>query len=90
MRPVITVNINGTSENPYARMGLKQNPFGQINKAEYDAVEMKLNALGGEPIKDEEDIRTRLKGFPADFIDWIVECWLPGAMVTVQVELWET
>jgi hypothetical protein len=82
-----TVTLNGTSENPYARMGLKCNPFPQIGKAEFDAVEMRLNKLAGDPIKSTDDIRQRLQGLPSDFVEYITEQYEPGATVTFTIEL---
>lgn len=81
----LKVVLNGTDTNPYARWGLKQNPFPQLGKAEYDRAERAINSLGGEPIKDEADIRQRLRGFKADFVNLCVRNFKKGATVTFYV-----
>ena len=74
----MVVRINGTDTNPWHRFGLTQNPFPQLGKAEYDAGERMLASLDGDPIKDADDIRTRLRGFDPAFIEGVVQRWRPG------------
>ena len=76
--PTITIKINGTKENPWHKMGFTQNPFPQIAKAEYGAGERAIASLDGDPIKDADDIRNRLKGFDPEFVDGIIARWVPG------------
>jgi hypothetical protein len=75
------IRINGTNENPWHRMGMKQNPFPQLGKAEYDRAEMMINSLDGDPIKGPEDIRERLKGFDPEFIEGCIKRYRPGERV---------
>lgn len=81
----LRVTLNGTDKNPYARYGLKHNPFPQMGKAEYQGAEMAVNSLGGEPIKDEADIRRRLRGFSAEFVNLCVHNFKPGVTVSFYV-----
>jgi len=81
----IRIRLNGLKENPWHRFGLKQNPFPQIGKAEYDQGERQLNSLDGEPIKDANDIRARLKGFDPEFIEGVVARFKPGERVEFEV-----
>jgi hypothetical protein len=83
----ITVKINGTDENPWHKMNLKQNPFGQICKAEFDRAEQQLNSLDGDPVKSEEDIRNRLKGFDPTFVAGVIERWVPGERTEFIVDI---
>lgn len=83
---VLKVTLNGTAENPWHRMGLTQNPFPQIGHAEYDAAERRLNKLGGDPIKDVQQIRDTLQGyFTDDFIELCCAQFKPGEMVHFQI-----
>jgi hypothetical protein len=79
--PTIKVRLNGTNKNSWHKMGLKQNPFPQLGKAEYDAGERQINSLDGDPIKDANDIRQRLKGFSEEFIEGCVARFKPGKRV---------
>jgi hypothetical protein len=79
------VTLNGTDKNPYARWGLKHNPFPQIPKAELGAAMMQLNSLGGEPLQGEDDIRERLKGWDDEFIDACLYHFKPGEYVRFTV-----
>jgi hypothetical protein len=84
----ITVALNGTSENPYYKMGLKQNPFPQTGHAEFDAAERRINSLGGEPIPSDrprEYIVETLQGFSQEFIDLCVQNYHQGKMVKFKV-----
>ena len=85
---IIEVRINGTDENPWLRMGLRQNPFPQVGKAEYDAGERMLNSLDAEPIKSPDDIRERLKGFDPEFIELCIKHYEPGKRTKFTVK-WE-
>lgn len=81
----ITVRVNGTNVNHHHRMGLKQNPFPQIGKAEYDKAERQINSLDGDPVKSAEDIRERLQGFGSEFIDLCIANYRPGKRTAFQV-----
>lgn len=74
----ITVRINGTDENPWAKMNLRQNPFPQIPKAEYETANRQLNSLDGEPVRGEADIRARLQGWTEEFIQACLANYVPG------------
>jgi hypothetical protein len=79
----LTFTINGTDTNPYAGWGLKCNPFPATGIHELQAAAIRLNTLGGEPVRSEADIRNRLAGFGAEFVDGVVARWQPGVMVHV-------
>lgn len=81
------VTLNGTAENPFAKMGLTQNPFPQIAEAQYAAGCLRVQALGGEPIRDVQDIRERLKGFSEEFVGLCCARFEPGKMVRFAVEV---
>ena len=51
----LNVTINGTDMNPWHRLGLRQNPFPQIGKAEY-AASAGLASLDGDPGRTADDI----------------------------------
>lgn len=78
----MVVTINGTDTNYWQPMGLKQNPFPQLGIAEFNAAEMQINSLDGDPIEDEADIAARLAGFSAEFIEGCIARWRPGERVT--------
>lgn len=84
--PRLTVRINGTGENPWHRMGLTQNPFPQLGKAEWTRAEMMVNSLNGDPVRSAGDIRARLPGFSQEFIDGCIARWRPGERVEFIVE----
>jgi len=44
----LEVRINGTDKNPFEQMGLKQNPFPQIARADLLPAMMELNRCGCE------------------------------------------
>jgi len=77
----LTVTINGGTKNPWHRLGLKQNPFPQLGRAEFNRGERQLNSLDGDPIKSEQDLRDRLVGFDPHFINGCVRRWKPGKRV---------
>lgn len=80
---LLRVNLNGTNVNPWNRMGLKQNPFPQLGKAEYDKFCLILQELGGPPIPHDrykEYIRETLKGFDEEFIELCIQNFKPGEM----------
>ena len=80
-----TVRLNGTSENPYTRFGLKQNPFPEVAEYQYASHCLHLQALGGDPIPDAEYIRCHLRGWPQDFVDELCRRFTPGEMVVFKV-----
>lgn len=77
----LSVQLNGTASNPYEVIGLTQNPFPQLGKAEYNAVERHLAKLGAGPIPDEAYIRTYLEGF----VDLCCANFVPGKMTSFTV-----
>ena len=77
----IVVKLNGTDKNPFEAMGLTQNPFPVIAKAEYESACLALQSLEGIPLLDELDIRKRLTGKVDEYI--IMVCCIkfqPGKM----------
>jgi hypothetical protein len=82
----ITVRLNGSRVNPWARWGLKQNPFPQIARAEYARAMKQLNSLDGEPITCANDIRERLRGCTDEFIEGCITRFVPGERVLFDVE----
>jgi hypothetical protein len=82
----ITVDLNGTAVNPYHLYGLKQNPFSQLSKSEYDSAIMTIQSLGADPIPNIYYIRERLKGFSDEFVELCVSKYIPGKMVSFTVE----
>ena len=83
----VTVRLNGTDTNPFERMGLRSNPFGQISKAEFAGADALLNDLHARPIKDEADLRERLVGCTQEFIDLCVNQFRPGEIARFTVEM---
>lgn len=83
---ILRVELNGTDENPWHRMGLTQNPFPQIAKAEYDSKCLHLQALGGNPIPDTDYIRNHLKGWNEEFIELCCSKFEKGKVVKFRVE----
>lgn len=81
----LSFTINGTDTNPYARWSLKQNPFPSTPYKEFNLVSLRLNSLGGEPIRSAEDIRERLAGFDPAFVDRVVAAWKPGKIVRIKI-----
>ena len=81
----LKVTLNGTDRNPYARWGLKQNPFPQLGRAEFYQAEMTINSLAAEPIKDEADLRKRLRGFTGEFVNLCARNFKPGTTVSFYV-----
>jgi hypothetical protein len=81
----ITVTINGTAQNPWHRYNLRQNPFPQLAKAEYDAACRAIASLDGDPITDAQQIRDRLPGFGAPFVELCVSQYRPGQRVCFRV-----
>jgi len=84
----IRVELNGTQENLYGKLGLTQNPFDQLGKGEYADHILTLQSLGGVPIpKDfEVYIRTVLVGWSEEFIDLCISQYQPGQLVKFVVE----
>lgn len=77
----ITVVLNGSNQNPFERMGLRCNPFPQVGDYELMPLQSRLAELGGEPIKDEADLRKRLEGFTPGFIEGCINRYIPGQVV---------
>jgi hypothetical protein len=81
----LTVRINGTDTNPWARYGLRQNPFPQVAKHELLAGERMLASLDGEPVTTTQDIRDRLAGCSAELIELCIAQWRPGERVEFDI-----
>src|SRR5689334_15285804 len=80
----IRVELNGTKVNHWHKLGLTQNPFPQIARAEYTGACIRLQSLGGDPIPEGRAaayIRERLEGFTEEFINLCIQQYRPGAMV---------
>lgn len=82
----VTVSINGTDENPFARWGLRCNPFPQIAEAEFVTGCMRLNELAAGPVRSTGQIRQILAGFSAEFVELACEKYKPSERVTYVVE----
>lgn len=81
----LKVLLNGTKENPWLRLGVTQNPFPQIARAEYSAACLRLQKLGGDPIPNVEYIRETLVGFTPEFVALCCKNFKPGQMVAFTV-----
>ena len=82
----LRVTLNGTLRNPFLRLGLIQNPFPQIAKAELVDAIAALNSLAAKPIEGVEDIRSRLAGkLSEEFIDLCCLRYRKGQMVSFLV-----
>jgi hypothetical protein len=69
-------------------MGLTQNPFPQLGRAEYQLQEIRLAKLGANPIPEgeaEQYIRGVLKGFSKEFVEYCIAKYEPGKMVKFYV-----
>lgn len=82
----VTVRLNGTDENPYHRWGLTQNPFPQIARTEYAALDRLLNNLAAEPIRDEAHLRERMRGADQAFVDECCRRFRKGAIAEFVLE----
>jgi hypothetical protein len=74
----LRVTLNGTDANPWHRFGLKLNPFPQIARAELTGAMRQLASLDGDPIRDEADLRARLRGWSEEFIEACLANFKPG------------
>jgi len=83
----LRVVINGTGVNPWHALGLTQNPFPQIAKAELMGAMNQLNRLGAEPIKSMDQIREILIGWSAQFVELCCKQYKPGEIVRFTVTL---
>lgn len=83
----VTVKLNGTSTNPYVKMGFKRNPFPVIAKAEYAAFDQLLGDLASEPIRDVEHLRTRLAGCSKEFVDLCCEQFKSGEFAKFDITI---
>lgn len=84
----ITVGLNGTDTNPYHKLGLTRNPFPELGKSEWDAAELQMHKLGGDPIPQDNPeayIREVLAGFSSEFVDLCVQNFRPGKYVKFKV-----
>lgn len=81
----LKVELNGTSENPYHRWGLVQNPFPQIARAEFASQCLHLQKLGAAPIPNTAYIRKHLQGWSPEFVELCCQKFKPGEYVTFTV-----
>lgn len=81
----LVVELNGTNVNPWHRIGLKQNPFPQIAKAEYAGAVHRVQKLGGDPIPNTAYIRETLVGFSDEFVALCCAKYIPGKTVRFAV-----
>jgi hypothetical protein len=84
-RVTLLVTINGTSVNPWRKMGLRQNPFPQLGIAELQAGEEMIASLDGDPVTCEQDIRDRLAGCTDELIEGCIARWQPGKRVRFSI-----
>ena len=86
----LRVRLNGTGTNPFEKMGLTQNPFPQLARAECMAGETALNRLAAEPIphnRYEEHIRAVLRGVVSEELAQLcVDRFEPGIIAQFTVE----
>lgn len=82
----MTVTVNGTCENRWARYGLRHNPFPALplSTAPIPA-QMQLASLDGDPVRSAVDITERLRGFSREFVALVIDQWRPGERVTFTV-----
>lgn len=78
---LLRVVLNGTDENPWHKMGLTQNPFPQLARAETDGAVLRLQSLGGDPIPHTDYIRERLHGFTPEFVELVCSKFKKGEIV---------
>ena len=83
----LTVTINGTGTNPWHKMGLRQNPFPQIAKAELASYMNTLSQLDADPIKDVSQLREILKGWSQEFVELCCAQFKSGERVRFTVTL---
>lgn len=83
----LKVELNGTSVNPFHKMGLTQNPFPQIASAELSGSCLHLQKLGADPIPNADYIRKHLEGrMSQEFIELCCEQFKPGELVSFEIE----
>jgi hypothetical protein len=87
----LTVELKGTRENPYRRLGLQQNPVPQDGATPERAQQcLRMQSLGGDPIPShcaEVYIRQRLHGWSEEFVQACLRAYRPGEYVRFTV-LW--
>ena len=81
-----TVTLNGTDKNPFEIYGVKQNPFPQVARYEYTALNQLLANLAAEPIRDTDHLRERMKGADPKFIDGCCERFRKGEVVKFDIQ----
>jgi hypothetical protein len=81
------VTLNGTSENPYLRLGLRQNPFPQVGRMEYSRVNHSLARLAAEPMPTVDDLRRVLRelGSTDEFRALCLTQYRPGEVVEFEI-----
>lgn len=99
----IKVRINGSDVNRWHKMGLKANPFPQIAKAEYVALDNVLRALDADPIKSKDELIQRIEEANGpvyatymreakyqpwlEFVKFCVDHYVPGERTETELEI---
>jgi hypothetical protein len=83
----VIVVLNGTNQNPYERYGMRRNPFHAIPYADqrFAAANEILADLDANPIRNVEDLRRRLDGCTAEFIELCTGRYQRGKRVKFSV-----
>ena len=81
----LRVTINGSSTNPWDRYGLDRIPLPQIARHELNPAMMQRASVDRDPITGPEDIRARLAGWSAEFIELCIAQYVPGQRIAFAV-----
>jgi hypothetical protein len=90
MKYTLQVSLNGTKINPFHKYGIKQNPFPQLGKAQWAEAERRVAQLGGNPLRDTDQIREILKGFDQTFVNLCCFHFKKGEYIRFAVEWTES
>lgn len=84
----VTITLNGTDTNPWEKLGLKQNPFPAIPKAEYGIANAFIAELDSKPIERAWDLESRCKGAlcSEEFMAMCLARYQPGERVRFTIE----
>lgn len=83
----VTITLNGTTENPFAKYGLKCNPFPAIADASprYDYANKLISRLA-MPITDKAELKSLMQGCSEDLIELCLSKFTPGEIVRFRIE----
>jgi hypothetical protein len=85
VKHVLSISINGTTDNPWHCYGLSRNPFPQLPHREWEEGQAALASLD-EPISSADEIVERLKGkVSAELVGLCISQYKPGQHVTFNV-----